>query len=49
MTTAWFVRWLATTAMLYGVAIMFTHHWFVEFLLFFAVLLLMNRGKLRPQ
>ncbi len=48
MTIAWFARWIVTTAMLSVVAIVFTHHWFVEFLLFFAVLLFMNRGKLRP-
>jgi hypothetical protein len=47
--TRWIVRWIATTAMLSAVYLLFSPHWFMEFLLSFAVLLLMNRRNLRPQ
>jgi hypothetical protein len=43
----WIVRWMATTAMMCAVFLLFSPHWFIEFLLIFAVLLLMNRRKTR--
>jgi hypothetical protein len=47
--TRWFLRWIATSVMLFVVFQLPGHHWFTEFLLAFAVLLLMNRRKLRPE
>jgi hypothetical protein len=43
----WIARWLATTAMMCTVFLLPGRHWFINFLWFFAVLLLMNRRKLR--
>jgi hypothetical protein len=45
----WIARWLATTAMMCAVFLLPGRHWFINFLWFFAVLLLMNRRNLRPQ
>ena len=47
MTATWFMRWIATTVMLFAVSLLPGHHWFLKFILFFAVLLFMNRRNLR--
>jgi hypothetical protein len=43
------LRWIAPTAMMAAVLLLPGHHWFTNFLWFFAVLLFMNRRNLRTQ